>query len=99
MKIGKRIRLLREAKGASAKEMAEQIGISPTMVSLVESDERTPSVDLLSRIARVLGVPPAVLQHTSGPSSDGDGIGSRLERIVEDLAWIESKLSENVDSK
>lgn len=44
----------RKACGLDQLELAERVKVSPTMISLIESDRRTPSVALLADIAKVL---------------------------------------------
>ena len=57
IKIGEKIRALREAKGISQKEMAEDIlGIPRSTYSNYENDNRVPDNNLLGTIADNLGV-------------------------------------------
>lgn len=44
----------RKACKLEQQELAERVKVSPTMISLIESDRRTPSVALLADIAKVL---------------------------------------------
>lgn len=54
--LGKRIRLAREAKGMAGKELAALAEVTPGAITRVERNQITPSVDLLVRIAQILGV-------------------------------------------
>jgi transcriptional regulator with XRE-family HTH domain len=50
--LGETLRLLRDRKGVSQKEMAAGIGVSPAYLSALEHGRRgAPSFDLLQRIA------------------------------------------------
>ena len=55
-KIGERIKLLRESKSISIKEMAERSGLDEKQVNNVEQAGGLPSLAPLIKIARVLGV-------------------------------------------
>jgi transcriptional regulator with XRE-family HTH domain len=57
--VGKGIRQVREAKGVQGAVLAEQVGVSPNTIYRIEANDRTPSLDLLERIAEELGVSPA----------------------------------------
>jgi transcriptional regulator with XRE-family HTH domain len=54
---GKKLREIREKKGLSLREAARQAGVSPTLLSLVETGKRKPTSALLSKLAPVLSVP------------------------------------------
>src|SRR3569833_2131411 len=54
--IGKRIRRYREARGWSQKELSEKTGLSQSAISKFETDELTPAMDTIQKIADVLGV-------------------------------------------
>lgn len=58
-KIGTLIRTLREEKGIAAKDLAEQIGLSASQMSRLESGQRRVNSEVLARIARALQVTPA----------------------------------------
>lgn len=59
--VGAVIRSLRGSAGLNQRELADLVGISPSLLSLIESDRREPSIKLLKEIARVLEIPPASL--------------------------------------
>jgi len=54
---GKKLREIREKKGLSLREAARQAGVSPTLLSLVETGKRKPTSALLVKLASVLSVP------------------------------------------
>jgi len=54
---GKKLREIREKKGLSLREAARQAGVSPTLLSLVETGKRKPTSALLVKLAPVLSVP------------------------------------------
>ena len=51
--VGGRIRSARQKQGLKAKELAQMIGITPNYMSMVEQGVRTPSDELLGKVAEV----------------------------------------------
>ena len=58
-RFGLEIKLLREQKQLSAKDLAERVGLSPSQMSRLESGQRRVDAVLLSKIARALDVHPS----------------------------------------
>ena len=56
MRVGPRLRLLRQSRGISLRELSEQTGFSASFLSLVENDKASPSVASLERIASAFGL-------------------------------------------
>lgn len=54
--IGSRIKNIRKTKKISQKKLAETIGCATVSIQKYESNERTPSLDTLSKIAVALDV-------------------------------------------
>ncbi len=54
--MGERIRLARKAAGLSLRALADQIGISHTMVAKLEKGEAVPASGMLLKLAQALGV-------------------------------------------
>ena len=61
IKIGKRLRSLREARGYSQEEFAELCGLHRTYVGGIERGERNVTLKTLEKIAKALGVAPEKL--------------------------------------
>ncbi len=61
VRIGARLRRLRQEKRFTADELARRSGIHRPNITRVESGKHVPSLDTLLRIARALEVSPAVL--------------------------------------
>jgi transcriptional regulator with XRE-family HTH domain len=57
MKLGTAIKLIRTSSGLKQKEIASRLGVTSNYISLVESGSREPSISLLKKLARILGVP------------------------------------------
>jgi transcriptional regulator with XRE-family HTH domain len=56
MGIGTKVRELREQKGLTIRQLAEEVGCSPSLISQLENNRVDPSISTLKRIARALGV-------------------------------------------
>lgn len=54
--LGEELRQRRLAAGLSQEELAEKAGIDRTYVSLLERDERIPTVNVLIGVCRAMGV-------------------------------------------
>ena len=64
MTIGEPIKALRQERGLQQRQLAEKSGLTPSMVSQIESGRLTPSLHTLGKIAGALGVPIASLFET-----------------------------------
>lgn len=61
IKIGDVIKQLREESGVTAKDLAQKIGLSASQMSRLESGQRRINSEVLTRIAKALGVAPSRL--------------------------------------
>ena len=61
MNIGKAIETLRKEHDASQIEFAESIGITQSYLSLIENGHKTPSLEVIKKVADSVNVPLAVL--------------------------------------
>ena len=77
--LGARIRAERLDRGVSARSLAREIGVSPSLISQIETGKSLPSVSTLYAITTALGVPVEGLFD----SADGaDGTVARPRRAV-----------------
>jgi transcriptional regulator with XRE-family HTH domain len=74
-KFGAFIRKEREAKGISLRDLAKRIGVSPTFLSKVETEDWKPKEDKLRKIAEII-------------ECNGDELVARAGRVPSDLADI-----------
>ena len=85
--LGRRIRAAREAKDLSLREVAKAVGVSPTFLSLLETDQVVSAKEgsdnaipikeeKLTALANILGEPPVVLMALAGK------MPKRLQAIV-----------------
>lgn len=47
---------IREKAGLSQQQLADQVGVGRTTITMIESGENTPSVDTAKKIGEVLGI-------------------------------------------
>src|SRR5438046_9427743 len=66
--LGTRIKALRGERGLQQRQLAEKAGLTPSMVSQIESGRLTPSLPTLGKLAGALGVPIGSLFE---PAPDG----------------------------
>lgn len=59
--VGSIVRQLRTDRNLSQKQLSSMVGITPSFLSLVESDKRAPSTEVLSRLAAAFGVSEAAI--------------------------------------
>lgn len=57
--LGERLRLAREWRNLTGKQLAEMIGVQPSFISELENNHSNPSLDTLDRISKALGIVPA----------------------------------------
>lgn len=69
MKIGEKIRQLRRERGLTQEELALELDTAASTVSRIENDERTPSLDMLVRLAASLQVGMGELFSSSAPQA------------------------------
>lgn len=65
-----RIKIARQKKGISQKNLANLLGITQQAVSYYENGNRVPDDEILSAISEILNVPP---QYLTGETNDPDG--------------------------
>jgi transcriptional regulator with XRE-family HTH domain len=56
--VARNLRILRKQKELSQEELAFQAGINRNYVGQIEREEKSPTVDLLERLSKPLGIEP-----------------------------------------
>ena len=77
-RIGRKLRQLRIRKSLSLAELATHCGLSPALLSKVETGKMVPTIPTLTRVALVFGVG---LEHFFSGDNSGCSIVRRGERI------------------
>jgi transcriptional regulator with XRE-family HTH domain len=57
MSLGQKIQELRRKRGFTSRELATGVQVTSSLISQIEHDKTSPSLDTLRRIAKALGVP------------------------------------------
>jgi len=72
MDYGRAIRIVRTAHGLTKAQLARELSIGASHLSLIERGKRSPSVDVLEEISRVLRIPPHLLTLLASETGDLD---------------------------
>lgn len=78
MDYGKAVSVVRTAKGLSQKGLAELIGKTPSYISRIEDNKRTPSLDVVNLICERLSVPVTLFMLLGKKYEDMDEIDRSL---------------------
>ncbi len=78
--FGQALKLLRRYQGFNQSALAKKLSVSRSYISELESGNRTPSLDLLSRYADVFNIPVSSLVFFAEALEDKENLSSRLEK-------------------
>lgn len=90
MNLGSVIRKRRAELGLRQKAVAEEIGVSEDYLSLIERDQRTPSLEMLEKLAAALSVPVSYLLFEAEPINPN--LSEETRKIVEDARKVAAEL-------
>lgn len=89
MNYGKAIKIIRSAKGINQKQLAGLTNLDPSYISLIESNQRKPTLKTLERISKELSVPvPLLTLLASNGKQLKDFNGKFIEKIGAELLNI-----------
>lgn len=71
MKIGERLRAVRQSKGLSQRELARKVGVTNSTISLIEQDKVSPSISSLKKVLD--GIPISLADFFTLDHRAGDG--------------------------
>lgn len=81
--LGSKLRRLREKMGLTQKELADQVGISHSLIGQIETDRIQPSIATLNRLAEALGVSSCYfLMEDEEPSLPSNLQRSSIQELV-----------------
>ena len=81
LRLARRIKAEREARGWSLADLAERSGVSKAMISKVEREESSPTAALLGRLSGAFGITLSTLLARA------EGGASRIARASEQALW------------
>jgi len=96
MNLGTVLRRRRQELDLRQREVAESAGITEDYLSLVERDQRTPSLELVERLASVLSVPVAYLFFEAEPMDPN--LSAETRALVADARSVAAALLRRLDA-
>jgi transcriptional regulator with XRE-family HTH domain len=103
MKLGRKIRAIREIKNISQTYMADQLDIAQRTYSAIENDESRLTVTKLEDIARILEVPVATILEFDPESSHANlkslestirKVDDNVQKLSTDIRYIKNQVEE-----
>lgn len=83
MKIGERIKLLRESKNMSQRDLADSIHVTPSFLCRIENGSSRPNIDCICDIAKALHCTPQDILCDIFEYPDEITISDKIKIIVE----------------
>lgn len=97
--LGEALRLIRVYNDLKQVELAQRLGVSKSHMSEIESEEKTPSLDLLKKYSIEFGIPiSSILFFAEELPTAKRGEKARVviaSRVLDILKFIERKSSED----
>lgn len=78
MNYGKAIKITRNIRGVSQKQLAEKVALAPSYISRMESGERKPTTETLETISKALNVPMYLMVLMSSDESEVKGVPAEM---------------------
>ncbi len=92
MNYAKALRVLRAAKGIDQQDLAKRAGISKSLLSKIESEQRELTIDNRDRIAAALRIPSSLIDVLALESKDNGVDSKKLKHIGETLLNMSSDI-------
>lgn len=89
--IGDKIKELREKKGLTQKELAEEIGVAQSTVAMIESGKNKGSIETLSKIANYFNVSIDYLTTTEEKLSFAMDSLKKIHKLTKEGVYNEQK--------
>jgi transcriptional regulator with XRE-family HTH domain len=80
--VGKRIKIVRQQNGLTQDQLAEHVGLSPKYISGIERGVENPTMDILLRVAKILGVEPYDLFLFGESEENEKALRKGIEKMV-----------------
>ena len=94
--IGAQIKVLREQRQITGKDLAKQIGLSQSQMSRLEKGQRRIDTEILAKIAGALDVPPALFfGDAQGSAAETEPLTARREKELA-LARLHTELGKRI---
>lgn len=86
--IGKALKRTRQFHRMTQTALAEQLGISKSYVSEIESGKKTPTIEVLQKYSEVFGVPASSFLLFSESLESGKATFKPANKVMKILDWI-----------
>ncbi|GAB4070877.1 cupin domain-containing protein [Ancylobacter sonchi] len=86
IRLGTQLRHARKVKSLRLKDVADRSGYSESLISKIENNKATPSLNTLHRIAKVLGTSVAALMNEN-PRRPDIVMGPQQRPIIQEIAF------------
>lgn len=96
MKLGEKIKKLRQLRGLTQKELAKRAGLSELSIVLYEKGNRRPRVDVIAKIAKALDVSVEYLLSEKEDRIDNDTL--KFVKRVPVIAKVPAGFPENIST-
>ena len=80
--VGKRIKIVRQRNGLTQDQLAEQVGLSPKYISGIKRGVENLTMDILLRVAKMLGVEPYDLFLFGESEESEKALRKGIEKMV-----------------
>ena len=80
--VGKRLKIVRQRNGLTQEQLAEHVGLSPKYISGIERGVENPTMDILLRVAKILGVEPYDLFLFGESEESEKALRKGIEKMV-----------------
>lgn len=90
--VGKRIKIVRQRSGLTQDQLAEQVGLSPKYISGIERGVENPTMDILIRLAKMLGVEPYDLFLFGESEENEKALRKGVEKMVREADGVKLQL-------
>ena len=90
--VGKRIKIVRQRSGLTQDQLAEQVGLSPKYISGIERGVENPTMDILIRVAKMLGVEPYDLFLFGESEESEKALRKGIEKMVREADRVKLQL-------
>ena len=96
--VGERLRARRRARNLSLRELADRLGVSPSLISQIERGRARPSVSTLFAIATELdaSLDELLFNDDDRPAASGAGLGTRPSPVQESSSRHHIRLASGV---
>ena len=82
------LRRIRKAKGLTMKDLGKAVGVSESMIGMIETGKRNPGYELLLKLSEELGCSyEDLIDGEKNPATSGDGLVDKDARL---LMWFRS---------